>query len=117
LGSLKRRPNRSATAPSKSTRIEKPSWLSRGDLRLFAAFCIDSATGMAAGFDLATRSFQSLSGAAWIRCVPMRRCAKPAEIAGIVQFLFDEQLSSYLIGEVIAVDGGFRGAGMMMAET
>jgi NAD(P)-dependent dehydrogenase (short-subunit alcohol dehydrogenase family) len=54
---------------------------------------------------------------AWIRCVPMRRYAKPAEIAGIVQFLFDGQLSSYLTGEVIAVDGGFRGAGMMMLET
>ena len=55
--------------------------------------------------------------AAWIRCVPMNRYAKPAEIAGIVQFLFDEQLSSYVTGEVIAVDGGFRGAGMMVPET
>jgi NAD(P)-dependent dehydrogenase (short-subunit alcohol dehydrogenase family) len=51
---------------------------------------------------------------AWIRHVPMRRYAKPEEIAGTVQFLLDETSSGYLTGEVIAIDGGFRGAGMMM---
>lgn len=51
---------------------------------------------------------------AWIRHVPMRRYAKPEEIAATAQFLLDEASSSYLTGEVIAVDGGFRGAGMMM---
>jgi NAD(P)-dependent dehydrogenase (short-subunit alcohol dehydrogenase family) len=51
---------------------------------------------------------------AWIRHVPMRRYAKPEEIAGTAQFLLDEISSGYLTGEIIAVDGGFRGAGMMM---
>jgi len=51
---------------------------------------------------------------AWIRHVPMRRYAKPEEIAGTAQFLLDDSSSSYLTGEIIAVDGGFRGAGMMM---
>jgi NAD(P)-dependent dehydrogenase (short-subunit alcohol dehydrogenase family) len=51
---------------------------------------------------------------AWIRHVPMRRYAKPEEIAGTAQFLLDETSSGYLTGEIIAVDGGFRGAGMMM---
>ncbi len=53
---------------------------------------------------------------AWIRCVPMRRYAKPAEIAGMVQFLLDDSVASFMTGEVVAVDGGFRGAGMMMPE-
>ena len=51
---------------------------------------------------------------AWIRHVPMRRYARPEEIAGTAQFLLDETSSGYLTGEIIAVDGGFRGAGMMM---
>jgi NAD(P)-dependent dehydrogenase (short-subunit alcohol dehydrogenase family) len=51
---------------------------------------------------------------AWIRHVPMRRYAKPEEIAGTAQFLLDEASSGYLTGEIIAVDGGFRGAGMML---
>ena len=53
---------------------------------------------------------------AWLHHVPMRRYARPEEIAGIVQFLFDDAVSSYVTGEIIAVDGGFRGAGMMLME-
>ncbi len=48
--------------------------------------------------------------------VPMRRYARPDEIAAAVQFLLDEEMSSYVTGEILAVDGGFRGAGMMLIE-
>jgi NAD(P)-dependent dehydrogenase (short-subunit alcohol dehydrogenase family) len=50
------------------------------------------------------------------RFVPMRRYAEPAEIANAVEFLLDERRSSYITGEVLAVDGGFRGAGAMMEK-
>ena len=53
---------------------------------------------------------------AWIHHVPMRRYAQPREMAGTVLFLLDSAQSGYLTGEVIAVDGGFRGAGMMLID-
>jgi NAD(P)-dependent dehydrogenase (short-subunit alcohol dehydrogenase family) len=53
---------------------------------------------------------------AWIHHVPMRRYARPEEMAGTVLFLLDPAQSGYLTGEIIAVDGGFRGAGMMLIE-
>ncbi len=46
------------------------------------------------------------------RFVPMRRYGEPAEIAHAVEFLLDERRSSYITGEILAVDGGFRGAGI-----
>jgi NAD(P)-dependent dehydrogenase (short-subunit alcohol dehydrogenase family) len=53
---------------------------------------------------------------AWRHHVPMRRYAAPAEIAAAVLFLLDDAQSSYVTGEILAVDGGFRGAGMMLLE-
>jgi NAD(P)-dependent dehydrogenase (short-subunit alcohol dehydrogenase family) len=53
---------------------------------------------------------------AWIQTVPMRRYAAPEEMAGTVLFLLDPAQSGYLTGEIIAIDGGFRGAGMMLIE-
>jgi NAD(P)-dependent dehydrogenase (short-subunit alcohol dehydrogenase family) len=53
---------------------------------------------------------------AWRHHVPMRRYAAPSEIAAAVLFLLDEAQSSYVTGEILAVDGGFRGAGMMLLE-
>jgi NAD(P)-dependent dehydrogenase (short-subunit alcohol dehydrogenase family) len=53
---------------------------------------------------------------AWIHHVPMRRYAAPEEMTGTVLFLLDSAQSGYLTGEIIAVDGGFRGAGMMLIE-
>lgn len=52
---------------------------------------------------------------AYLRHVPMRRYGSPAEIAGAVRFLLDDTLSSYVTGEIVAVDGGFRGAGLTEA--
>ena len=48
------------------------------------------------------------------RFVPMRRYGDPAEIASAVEFLLDERRSSYITGEILAVDGGFRGAGIFV---
>jgi NAD(P)-dependent dehydrogenase (short-subunit alcohol dehydrogenase family) len=52
----------------------------------------------------------------WIQTVPMRRYAAPEEMTGTVLFLLDPAQSGYLTGEIIAIDGGFRGAGMMLVE-
>jgi NAD(P)-dependent dehydrogenase (short-subunit alcohol dehydrogenase family) len=54
--------------------------------------------------------------ALWKRHIPMRRYAKPDEIASVVEFLLDGTRSSYMTGEIVAVDGGFRGAGIMTDE-
>ena len=43
----------------------------------------------------------------------MRRYAEPAEIATVIEFLLDVTKSSYVTGEIVAVDGGFRGAGII----
>ncbi|MFN3744023.1 MAG: SDR family NAD(P)-dependent oxidoreductase [Hyphomicrobiaceae bacterium] len=47
------------------------------------------------------------------RHIPMRRYAEPKEIATVIHFLLDETQSSYVTGEIIAVDGGYRGAGLI----
>jgi NAD(P)-dependent dehydrogenase (short-subunit alcohol dehydrogenase family) len=49
----------------------------------------------------------------WVRYIPMRRYGVPDEIASAIEFLLDGTRSSYVTGEVIAVDGGFRGAGII----
>jgi NAD(P)-dependent dehydrogenase (short-subunit alcohol dehydrogenase family) len=49
----------------------------------------------------------------YLERIPMRRYAAAAEIAGPVLFLLDPAMSSYVTGEILAVDGGFRGAGLM----
>ena len=47
------------------------------------------------------------------RFVPMRRYGTPREIASVIHFLLDGSQSSYMTGEIVAVDGGFRGAGLI----
>ena len=54
--------------------------------------------------------------AAWLRHLPMRRYGSPDEIACLIEFLLDETRSGYVTGEVIAADGGFRGAGIMAED-
>lgn len=52
----------------------------------------------------------------WIAHMPMRRYGTPDEISGLVVFLLDESQSSFLTAQVIAVDGGFSGAGLTRPE-
>ncbi len=47
------------------------------------------------------------------RFVPMNRYADPSEVASVIAFLLDETKSSFITAEIIAVDGGFRGAGII----
>jgi NAD(P)-dependent dehydrogenase (short-subunit alcohol dehydrogenase family) len=47
----------------------------------------------------------------WLTHVPMRRYATPDEIAGGIAYLLDEDLSSYVTGHILAVDGGFASGG------
>jgi NAD(P)-dependent dehydrogenase (short-subunit alcohol dehydrogenase family) len=54
--------------------------------------------------------------ALWRRHVPMHRYGEPHEIATAIEFLLDGTRSSYVTGEIIAVDGGFRGAGLIADE-
>ncbi|MBP2562646.1 NAD(P)-dependent dehydrogenase (short-subunit alcohol dehydrogenase family) [Neorhizobium galegae] len=49
----------------------------------------------------------------WNRTVPMRRYGRPEEIAAAIAFLVDERQSSYVTGQILAVDGGFTAAGLM----
>jgi NAD(P)-dependent dehydrogenase (short-subunit alcohol dehydrogenase family) len=48
--------------------------------------------------------------------IPLRRYAEPKEIASAIEFLLDGRRSSYITGEIVAVDGGFRGTGLMVQE-
>lgn len=48
------------------------------------------------------------------RYIPMNRYSQPGEIASVIHFLLDETQSSYVTGEIIAVDGGYRGAGIIV---
>ncbi len=50
----------------------------------------------------------------YYRHVPMHRYAEPAEIASVIAFLLDGKQSSYVTAEIIAVDGGYRGAGLIV---
>lgn len=47
------------------------------------------------------------------RTIPMKRYAEPVEIARAARFLLDPVQSSYVTAEVLAVDGGYRGAGLI----
>ena len=51
--------------------------------------------------------------ALWSRHLPMRRYGEPDEIASVIEFLLDGTKSSFMTGEIVAVDGGFRGAGII----
>jgi NAD(P)-dependent dehydrogenase (short-subunit alcohol dehydrogenase family) len=52
----------------------------------------------------------------WLRYVPMKRYAQPHEIATAVEYLLDNERASYITGEILAVDGGFRGAGVLAED-
>ena len=50
------------------------------------------------------------------RYVPMNRYAQPKEVATVIAFLLDDTQSGYVTGEIIAVDGGYRGAGLIVRD-
>lgn len=52
----------------------------------------------------------------WKRHLPMRRYGEPHEIATAIEFLLDGERASYITGEILAVDGGFRGGGMLAED-
>ena len=52
----------------------------------------------------------------WLRHVPMRRYGSPGEVASAVHFLLDDDWSGYITGEILAVDGGFRGSGIISED-
>ncbi|RTL59671.1 MAG: SDR family oxidoreductase [Hyphomicrobiales bacterium] len=49
----------------------------------------------------------------WHRYLPMRRYGTPEEIARPIAFLLDPAKSGFITGEILAIDGGFRGAGVI----
>jgi NAD(P)-dependent dehydrogenase (short-subunit alcohol dehydrogenase family) len=51
----------------------------------------------------------------WVSRVPMHRYGRPEEMAGAAVFLCSDE-ASYVTGHVLAVDGGFLGAGLPMPE-
>ena len=48
---------------------------------------------------------------AWARAVPMRRYGSPEDVAGAAAFLCSDD-ATFVTGHVLAVDGGFLGAGL-----
>jgi NAD(P)-dependent dehydrogenase (short-subunit alcohol dehydrogenase family) len=48
------------------------------------------------------------------RYIPMKRYGTPAELASVIHFLLDEAQSSYVTGEILAADGGYRGSGLVL---
>jgi NAD(P)-dependent dehydrogenase (short-subunit alcohol dehydrogenase family) len=48
------------------------------------------------------------------RYIPMKRYGTSQELANVINFLLDESQSSYVTGEIIAVDGGYRGSGLVL---
>jgi NAD(P)-dependent dehydrogenase (short-subunit alcohol dehydrogenase family) len=51
--------------------------------------------------------------AKWHGRIPLRRYGTPAEIAAAIEFLLDGARSSFVTGEILAVDGGFNSAGII----
>ena len=49
----------------------------------------------------------------YARTIPLKRYAEPSEIAEAAHFLLDPKRSAYITAEVLAVDGGYRGAGLI----
>ncbi len=50
------------------------------------------------------------------RYIPMKRYGRPDELASVIHFLLDGTQSGYVTGEIIAVDGGYRGAGIIVGD-
>ena len=60
---------------------------------------------------LVARVHDAASRGDWVRGTPMCRYGEPSEIAAAAVFLCSDD-ASYITGQVLAVDGGFIGAGL-----
>ena len=60
---------------------------------------------------LVARMHDAATRAAWARVTPMHRYAAPEEIAASACFLLSAE-ASFITGHILAVDGGFLGAGL-----
>ncbi|WP_306752172.1 SDR family NAD(P)-dependent oxidoreductase [Paracoccus actinidiae] len=49
----------------------------------------------------------------WLNVLPIKRYARPEEIAQAAAFLLDPQRSGFITGHTLAVDGGFLARGMV----
>ena len=63
--------------------------------------------------DMVRAHHTSLDRKLYARTIPMNRYAEPVEIGRAARFLLDPVQSSYITGEILAVDGGYRGAGLI----
>ena len=50
------------------------------------------------------------------RFVPMNRYGAPREVASVIGFLLDDEQASYVTAEIVAADGGYRGAGIIVRD-
>lgn len=50
----------------------------------------------------------------WERSVPMKRYGTPKEVANTIGFMLSDDLASYVTGQIISVDGGFIGSGLLV---
>jgi NAD(P)-dependent dehydrogenase (short-subunit alcohol dehydrogenase family) len=64
--------------------------------------------------EMVRRMHTSADRALFKRYIPMARYALPDEIASAIVFLLDGTRAGYITGEILAVDGGFRGAGIIV---
>jgi NAD(P)-dependent dehydrogenase (short-subunit alcohol dehydrogenase family) len=53
------------------------------------------------------------SRAEWISRIPQRRYGESGELTGAALFFLDPRKSSYVTGQVLAVDGGFTASGLI----
>lgn len=63
--------------------------------------------------ELARRVHTDTMRSRWLDVVPQHRYGTPEEVAQTAVFLADDSRSSYLTGQILAVDGGFAAAGLM----
>ena len=53
----------------------------------------------------------------WKNAVPQRRYGQPEEVAQAIEFFLNSQVSSYITGQILSVDGGFISAGLESARS
>ena len=62
-----------------------------------------------------TRELHAGTREVWLRATPQRRYGTPQEVAGAVAYLASDA-AAYVTGQVLAVDGGFSAAGLLLGD-